>query len=321
MKNSIKKILVAAVLCCILTAVPVKASLEKETAGPARYPRQQMEEVSYLQEGYVEEIDGVHAEVAWCQNGDRKIFGKFYYPEAYDQWETYPVVVMSHGFGSRYDVYEKRKWVKLLTEAGYICYAFDFCGGSESSFSDMDFQDMSVLTEVEDLEAVTDFVQEKRFCDEKKLFYMGASQGGLVCAIEAARRDGEIAGMILLYPGFCLPEIVEAACPDPKAVQGDTVTVMKREVGLRYVTDALSLDVMEEITGYTKDVLILHGIEDTLVPYEGSLEALEGPYRDSDSELVLITGSKAKHGFDGYETSGTEYAREAVLDFMIRHLE
>ena len=173
MKNRKRRILTAAVLCCILTAVPAKVFLAKEIAGPARYPRQQQEEEPYLREGYEEEIDGVHAEVAWCQNGDRKIFGKFYYPEAYDQWETYPVVIMSHGFGSRYDVYEKRKWVKLLTEAGYICYAFDFCGGSESSFSDMDFQDMSVLTEVEDLEAVTDFVQKKDSVMRRNFFTWG----------------------------------------------------------------------------------------------------------------------------------------------------
>ena len=268
----------------------------------------------------MEEIDGMTTEVVWCENGTRKIFGKFYYPENFDQWEKYPVVIMCHGFSSSYKSFEKREWTQILPEKGYVCYSFDFCGGSEKSLSDMDFTEMSALTEVEDLEAVTDFVQKKRFCDDNQVFYMGSSQGGLVCAMEAAKRDGDIAGMVLLYPGFCLPEIVSEACPDPDQVQEDTVTVMRRQVGLQYVTDVQDLDVMEEISGYTGDVLILHGISDKLVPYEGSVEALEGPYADSDSELVLITGSNSGHGFDSYDSYGREYARAAVLEFLGKHI-
>lgn len=53
-----------------------------------------------IEEGYTTELDGCTKVVSWCKNGDNNIYGQFYYPADFDENQTYPVVIMSHGIGS-----------------------------------------------------------------------------------------------------------------------------------------------------------------------------------------------------------------------------
>ena len=72
--------------------------------------------------------------------------------------------------------------------------------------SDVDFMDMTVMTEKEDLSAVMDFVKTKDYVDQDHLFLLGQSQGGLVSALTAADRKDDVAAMILIYPAFCIAD-------------------------------------------------------------------------------------------------------------------
>lgn len=60
-----------------------------------------------------------------------------------------------------HEIYEKAGWASLMAQEGYVCYIYDFCGGAPNTLSDMDFSEMSVMTEKSDLNAVMDFVEEK----------------------------------------------------------------------------------------------------------------------------------------------------------------
>lgn len=112
-----------------------------------------------LEEGYTETGDGWTSTVTWTENDGMKIYGEFYYPEDYDASKTYPVVVMSHGFNATHtNQFEVAEWPQLMANEGYISYIFDFCGGSKRSRSHGEFTKMSVMTEVDDLKAVIDFV-------------------------------------------------------------------------------------------------------------------------------------------------------------------
>ena len=79
-----------------------------------------------------------------------------------------------------------RQYVIELAKLGYAAYCFDFCGGSVmGSKSDGKTTDMSVLTEVADLEAVIAHIRSLPYTGNKPL--MGCSQGGFVSAITAAK--------------------------------------------------------------------------------------------------------------------------------------
>ena len=273
-----------------------------------------------VEEGYTVEGEGFTSVVSWCKNGDLNIYGKFYYPNGFDASQKYPVVIMSHGLGSRAEMVERAKWPKAVTEKGFIAYAFDFCGGGMNSLSDGDFMEMSVLTEASDLNAVIDFVKSQAYADPDNLFLLGQSQGGFVSAITAASRPEEVKAMVLVYPALCLVDDLHEFVPDLAEVTGDTVETAMGTLGAVYARDAYDIDVMNEIAKYTGDVMIIHGLNDKTVPYSYSLEAITTAYSAAASELVLITGKKSAHGFEMVYNEGREYALDAGTDFLLRHV-
>lgn len=280
------------------------------------------EDTVNIEEGYEETGDGWKSVVTWTANDDQNIYGEFYYPENFDETKTYPTVIMSHGFSSSHEQqFEIADWPQLLAQNGYVSYIFDFCGGSTYSYSDGDFMDMSVVTEVDDLNAVIDFVKDQSFTDTENLFLMGSSQGGLVSALTAPERNEDIKGMVLLYPAFCIPDNMREQYPNLDEIQeGDNVTALGMEMHSQYVTDVYDMDVMEEISGFDGDVLIIHGIGDDLVPYTDSVQAVEEPYAESSSEVYLINGENTEHGFDTFHEDTREKAHDAALAYLNRQI-
>lgn len=277
------------------------------------------EELSEIQEGYTQEGDGYTSVVTWCKNDDKNIYGKFYFPENYDESKVYPTIIMSHGLGSRAEMVERALWPQRAVQEGYVVYAFDFCGGGRNSNSDGDYMEMSVMTEVDDLNAVMDFVKGQPFVDGEHLFLLGQSQGGLVSALTAAERSDEVEAMVLIYPAFCIVDDLHEFIPDISEVTGDTVETAMGTLGANYARDIYEMDIMEEISGYNGDVMIIHGEEDKTVPYTYSEAAIETEYGNADSEFVLITGEKTAHGFEMINEEARDYAQRTAMDFLNNH--
>ena len=313
MKNLVKKSVIgmsAAILVSVCT-VPVFAEEASAEVGEADVT---------IEEGYTEEGDGWTSVVSWCKNGDLNIYGKFYYPEGFDESGSYPVVIMSHGLGSAAAMVEKSQWPQAMTAEGYVVYTFDFCGGGKKSNSDLTYLTMSVKTEISDLNAIMDFVESKPFVDKDHLFLLGQSQGGFVSAMTAASRPDEVKAMILVYPALCIVDDLHEFIPDISTVTGDTVETAMGELGACYALDAYDIDVMKEIAGYTGDVLIIHGLNDKIVPLSYSMDAITNAYGEASSELLIITGQKSGHGFEMMYDRGREAAQSAGAEFLNAHL-
>lgn len=273
------------------------------------------------EEGYTATGEGWTSVVSWCAREDMKIYGKFYYPEGFDESKTWPTVIISHGLGSRTEMTERSKWPEAFTKAGFVVYAFDFCGGGAQSLSDGDYMQMSVRTEQADLNAVMDFVKDKDYVDNAHLFLLGMSQGGFVSAITAAARPEEVRAMILVYPALCLVDDLHTFVPDLSALEGDTFESAMGTLGTIYARDAYDINVLEEISGYTGDVLIIHGLNDKTVPYSYSVDAVAKAYGQATSQLLLITGRKSTHGFEMNFKEGREIAENAGVAFVQDHLD
>lgn len=74
--------------------------------------------------------------------------------------------------------------------------------------------EMSLLTEVSDLDRVYNRLVKLDYVDKDRVFLLGGSQGGAVAALEAAKLKDKIKGLMLVYPGFMLPEKFRALYPD-----------------------------------------------------------------------------------------------------------
>lgn len=242
----------------------------------------------------------------YARRDENQIYGLLYVPK--NAGEKMPAVIFSHGFGGNYQV--GAQYAEALAEKGYVVYCFDFCGGSPGSRSDGSTLDMSIFTEQADLEAVIHTIQEQPFVDEENIFLMGTSQGGAVSAITAAANKEKITGAILLYPAFVLVDRTKEQFESVEDIP-DTYYLMWMTVGRAYAEKLLDYDIYEAISHYDKDVLIIHGDEDSIVPLSYSEKAVE--VYDS-ARLEVLPG--AGHGFYG---SDAEQAVTWILEYLESH--
>jgi len=217
------------------------------------------------------------------------IYGQLYIPVRRTQ--KMPMVIISHGFGGNIGSVED--YAPILARSGIVSYVFDFCGGGPSIRSDGSTTDMSVLTEVEDLSAILNMAKSLTYVDERRIFLMGESQGGLVSALVAAKEPIAIKGLILLYPAFRIEgdfnDSMSRGDPWPRSQFGI-------RIGKRYADDARRLDTYATIAKYTGNVLILHGDRDSLVPLSYSNQAI-----DAYKAATLVVMPGAGHGFYGQD--------------------
>ncbi|MBQ7264929.1 MAG: alpha/beta fold hydrolase [Firmicutes bacterium] len=230
--------------------------------------------------------------------------GTLYKPETEGKM---PIAICAHEFGSN----SRRRWPaygQSLASHGMAVYAFDFSGGGNESQSDGSSLDMSVMTEVTDLESVLTEVQTWDFVDTDRIVIIGGSQGGAVSAITAARHEDDINGLVLLYPALIIQDDLHVKfenkedCPEVYSYNGWI------NVGKRYVEDMWDYDIYAEMGNYTKPVLILHGDNDDIVPYSYSERA-----RDiyPDAELYTIEG-----GVHGFQDETFDAAMVHIYDYL-----
>lgn len=214
-----------------------------------------------------------------------------------------PLIILSHGFGGSHS--GNQDYADYFLDQGFATYNFDFCGGGFGSKSAGTMLEMSVLTEARDLNAIIDhFKTDDRF---DRIFLWGASQGGFVSSYVAAQRPEDVAAMVLEFPAFVLQDDAKARA-NPDGTFPETDSVMGVRIGGIYGEDATSFDIYEVIGTYTRDVLILHGDRDGIVPLRYSQRAME-VY--PSAELVVMEGQN--HGFMGQ--ARTE-AKERETDFF-----
>lgn len=237
---------------------------------------------------------------------DLYIYGELYLPNRGQ--EKYAAMIFSHWLGGDHTAAENN--AVGLAEEGIAAYVFDFCGGGPDSVSSNTLMDMTVLTEVNDLNAVIDFIQTLDCIDSENIFLSGLSQGGLVAALVASERPEDIQGLVLLYPGVNLLDIARRNYPDIHDVPEQT-SIVGVPVSKQYYEDLYTITLYDDILGFTKDVLLLHGDKDTIVPISYSVE-LEQVYESAE----LITLSGAGHSFHGADD---DKATRHMVEYIRAH--
>ena len=228
--------------------------------------------------------EGIQSGTFECQRDGLTIRGTEYRPEGNDL----PIAIVCHGFMAWQDTV--RHYAILLAEMGYAAYCFDFNGGSVMrNKSDGKTTDMSVLTEMKDLEAVINHLRTLPYVNRDRIFLMGCSQGGFVSALVAAKNQYPVEKLCLFYPALCIPADIRAGLMmstkfDPNTVP-ETVRCCPMKVGKRYATDVMHMDSFAESKAYTGKVCILHGTADKIVDVAYRTRAADD-YRDACPESM-----------------------------------
>ncbi|SUN78852.1 cinnamoyl ester hydrolase [Streptococcus macacae NCTC 11558] len=272
-KSSLFKILSALVYTALLTACQAQSSStslpSKSDNSSSNVESQQNMRFTYkISEKSVEGPSG-------------KLYGKLYRPEGLDKA---PLVIFAHELGNTHQ--DGETYARFLAERDVATYVFDFAGGSSSSRSDGDTHTMSVLTEVADLEAVVEASQDWSGIDSSKITLFGASQGGLVSDLTAAKKSQQVSGLILLYPAFVIQDAIKEAYDSLSEVPDYPNYLGWFPMGRKYVTDIWDMDFYQEISSFDKPALILHGSRDWLVPTDYSKKAAQTYPHATYQEIV-----------------------------------
>jgi len=220
-----------------------------------------------------------------------------------------PTVIMSHGYGGNCQGFYGQ--MAELGKAGYVCYAIDFQGGGRVSQSEGDSKEMSIFTERENLIDVIDAVRTWSFVDPENIFLVGESQGGCVSALTAPRVQDKIKAIALVYPALCIPDDAKALYKSPADIP-EEINFMGLNIGKAYYENVIDFDIYSAISGFKKDVLIVHGDKDGLVNISYSRKAL--PLYDNVEFHVIPEGG---HGFFGeLKTMSNNY----IADFLKREI-
>lgn len=233
-----------------------------------------------------------------------RIFGQLRRPAGEG---SHPAVILSHGLGGNHD--QEPHLQELLAQRGVVVYSFDFAGGSgyEPGRSEGASTDMSVLTEVQNLQDALTFVKGLDGVDADRITLIGASQGGVVTTLVAEENPAGVPHVVLLYPAFSLFDDARQRFSSASDVP-DVVNLMGLTVGRRYYADILDMDIYDHMAGYHGTVTIFHGTADNLVPVSYSERAAA---TFSDATLTTLAGEG--HGFS---TTAQERVAAAILPII-----
>ena len=239
------------------------------------------------------------------ENQGQKISGIAYIPQ-YTSVVKHPLVICSPGLDEKYE--SLLGYATELASHGVATYCFDFRGGNGTNcHSEGLTTEMSVMTEVSDLEVVLANAQTWDFVDSDRIFLLGTSQGGVVSAIVGARHSDEVSGMVLLYPAFVIGDLAKSIFSSLDEVP-DSFEFAGFAVGRQYFEDIWDYDFYSEIGNYKNKVLLLQGSNDIIVPASYTQHALD-LYTDADYHII----ERAGHGFTGESLSE---ANEYILGYM-----
>ena len=197
----------------------------------------------------------------------------------------YPLVILMHGFMANKSMQPLKAIADALETEGIATLRFDFDGHGRSEGK---FFEMTVLTELADARLVFAYARSLDFVD--RIAFAGHSMGGVVAGMLAAELGArEVRALVQLAPAAVLKDdalagVLMGKRYDPENPP-ETLTVFFHKVGKDFFKVARELPVYEVSSRYEGPVCLIHGKDDTVVPYRYS-EQYDALYKDSVLHLL-----------------------------------
>ena len=218
----------------------------------------------------------------------------------------WPAVIISHGFRGSHA--GGRPYAEAFAPEGFVVASFDFCGGGSASLSSGSMDQMSIMTERQDLLCVFNYVRTLPNVDASRVVLMGMSQGGVVSSMVGCLRPADVRALVLFYPAYVLRADALRRFPKAELVPM-TYEHRGATLGRVYAVDAIAWDPFEHLGEYDGPVHIWHGDKDPVAPHADSERAITV---FPNAELTTVPG--AGHGFGERRVE----VIPGVLDFLKR---
>ena len=237
-----------------------------------------------------------------CVRDGLTIRGVIVYPDDFSEDRKYPCLIASHGFTGNFK--GMIRWCEVFAQMGYVSVTYGFCGGgcigdNPEYSSEGATTDMTISTEIADLETVIGHMRGLGYIDPTRIILLGESQGGFVSGLTAAKHSDIISRLVMIFPAICIPDHARqgrlaGASYSPDAVP-DIIDIGRTKLGRCIHDDVVGRDPYLELSAYTGPVLILQGLEDDVVNYSYAIRAKEN-YAPGQCHLQLIRSMG--HGLD-----------------------
>lgn len=175
------------------------------------------------------------------------------------------MVVIGHGVTANKDRPMLKAIAEGLSERGWSCIRFSFSGNGESEGR---FQESTISKEVEDLKAIL-----KTIPQERRVAYIGHSMGAAV-GVKTALETLSIQSLISLAGMIETKEFAKREFGDVKPDEGFMWDDENCPLSTGFVNDMNSIgDLLSEAGRIRVPWLLIHGVEDDVVPVDDSRKA------------------------------------------------
>lgn len=223
----------------------------------------------------------------------------------------FPAVILCHGFALNKDHELMFGLWDAISRAGFLCLRFDFTGHGESKGS---FRELTISQEIRDIKNAVEFLKATNIVDEKRIAVVGHSLGASVAMLAAAQEKicavAEIAGIARL-DDFINSKFSDFQIREWKR-KGFVQFYNFDELSADLLRDIERHDILEALKKIKCPLLIVHGTDDTEIPFENAREIFN--HANSPKVLELIEG--ADHFFRN--AGHRERLYEVVLEFLHR---
>lgn len=232
----------------------------------------------------------VVSDTTYLQGSVGKLYSIISRPD--DSSTPVPLVIICHGFSGNCETPFMEALSDAIVAQGMATLRFDFNGHGKS---DGEFQNMTVLNEIDDLKDVIQYAETQPWV--KEIALVGHSQGGVVVSmVSGMLGDSVVKAEVLLAAAAVLRDDAirgntMGAIYDPWNFKGDYIELPHSpeagalKLGKSYVETAVTLPIYETAANYDGPTLIVQGTHDVIVPYtyaERYHEKIKG------SELRLV---------------------------------
>ncbi|WP_245805819.1 alpha/beta hydrolase [Bacillus alkalicellulosilyticus] len=220
----------------------------------------------------------------------------------------HPAVILLHGFtGTKLEPH--RLFLKIsraLEEMNVASFRFDFLGSGES---DGHFEDMTVLKEVDQAEAILEYVKTHPSVDSDNIYLLGFSMGGLVASLVAGKRFNEVSKLLLLAPAGTMSQSKTLAVALENYIEEkDAYDVGGNLISKEFIDELQTINVWDTAKLFSNEVLLIHGTMDEAVPYEVSSMYIDKCY---GKNAILKTIENGDHTFNSYH-----WEQEVISDII-----
>jgi len=216
-------------------------------------------------------------------------------PDFKDEKGHYPAVLLLHGFGGNRHEHSGLfiKAAASLARAGMVVLRFDFRGSGETGGCT---RDITIKTQMQDAHDAFDHLLGHGFVNKRAVSVIGLSFGGLTAALLAGERK-DVAALVLWEAVHDMKAVLKRLYGhlSIRAVRARgymQAGLIQLGSGFFDALDEINVDAVA--SKYTGPVLLVQGVEDTVVPVDTAYQ-WKRTFSQTEAEVDLI--QDADHAF------------------------